>query len=289
MVNRVFDPEQTIEVAPDQAFKPARNDPAAPLPKAPRHAPLPTAAATASPAPLTTDGGAAAVPSPAAASGGSPGRREQPLLLLSLLGGVCLVSAVSSVLYLNNWNQVQRNLSQERNLLLVERLRNLGPANSQPPTAVEAPALPQPLAPAPALPQPAAETAEQLPPPPDEPWIEDLERLPGGSRSATSAPAPLRVPLRPSVTSPAPLPQAPRLSRATPPPPTPVALPQLVGVVGAAGRAGSAIFQTGGSSTNVTVGEMIAGTPWRLRSADGDTVVLERPGEVRRLSIGNGY
>jgi hypothetical protein len=62
-----------------------------------------------------------------------------------------------------------------------------------------------------------------------------------------------------------------------------------VGVVGAPGRAGSAIFQTGGSSTNVSVGETIAGTPWRLRSADGDTVLLERPGEVRRLSIGNGY
>jgi hypothetical protein len=200
-----------------------------------------------------------------------------------------LISAISSVLYLRHWSQVQQTINQERNLLLVERLRNLGPASTQPPTAVEAPALPQPVAPAPTLPQPAAETAEQLPPPPDEPWIEDLERLPGGSRSATSTPTPLRVPLRPSIARPAPTPQAPRLSRATPPPPTPVALPQLVGVVGAPGRAGSAIFQTGGSSTNVSVGEMIAGTPWRLRSADGDTVLLERPGEVRRLSIGNGY
>jgi hypothetical protein len=61
-----------------------------------------------------------------------------------------------------------------------------------------------------------------------------------------------------------------------------------VGVVGAAGQPGSAIFQVGSSSTSVTVGEPIGSSGWRLRSADGDTAVIERGGEVRQVSIGNG-
>jgi hypothetical protein len=67
------------------------------------------------------------------------------------------------------------------------------------------------------------------------------------------------------------------------------AMPELVGVVGSAGRSASAIFQMGGSSASVSVGEAIGGSGWRLRSADGDAALIERAGEVRRLSISNGY
>jgi hypothetical protein len=65
--------------------------------------------------------------------------------------------------------------------------------------------------------------------------------------------------------------------------------PELVGVVSSVGRPASAIFQMGGSSSSVSVGETIGGSGWRLRSADGDTAQIERGGEVRRISISNGY
>jgi hypothetical protein len=62
-------------------------------------------------------------------------------------------------------------------------------------------------------------------------------------------------------------------------------LPQLVGLVGAPGGAGSAIFQMGDASVNVGVGESIGGSGWRLRSADGESAVIERGAERRRISI----
>jgi hypothetical protein len=65
----------------------------------------------------------------------------------------------------------------------------------------------------------------------------------------------------------------------------------LVGVVGSPGRSGSAIFLVGGSSMSVESGQMIGSTGWRLRSADGETALIERDGDVRQVSIasGNGF
>ena len=57
-------------------------------------------------------------------------------------------------------------------------------------------------------------------------------------------------------------------------------------VVATPGRPGSAIFQLNGSSTSVGVGEMVGSSGWRLRAADGDSAVLERGSELRRLAIG---
>jgi hypothetical protein len=62
----------------------------------------------------------------------------------------------------------------------------------------------------------------------------------------------------------------------------------LVGVVAAAGRAGSAIFQVGEVTTSVGVGEAIGTSGWRLRSAASDTAEIERDGELRRVSISTG-
>jgi hypothetical protein len=54
------------------------------------------------------------------------------------------------------------------------------------------------------------------------------------------------------------------------------------------GKGGSAIFQIDGSSTSASVGESIGGTGWRLQSASGDSVVLERDGQQQRVSISGG-
>ena len=256
MMNRVFDPEATIDL--DVA---SQAEPPPPLPLAP-----PVRRLRGRPAP------------PAAA----PARSDRHTLLLTAMGGVCMISVASSVLYLTHSSRMQQALSQERSLLLVERLRSLGPANPAPLGAAATS-----LAGGPSV-LPLA--GDQLPPPPEEPWIEQLSQLPQpeGSRAPV-----LRVPV------------SPKLAAAAPPAaggsggvgngyggsaaPAAGPVPELVGVVGSAGRPASAIFQMGGSSTSVSVGEAIGSSGWRLRSADGDTAMNERGGEVRRISISNGY
>ncbi len=258
MMNRIFDPEATVDLPVEETPAPPRRL-------------LPTATAP-------TD--AAAAPKP-------PRRPSTTLLLFSLLAGVSMVSAVSTVLYLTSWNQAQQSLRQERNLLLVERLRSLGPANPAP-----APAAPQLPAPATvAGPAGALAPGDDLPPPPQEPWIEELAQLPDPERSAAPV---LRVPLSPRLAAaappagpsarPVPVVAAPPVPAARAAAPTPV----LVGVVAAAGRAGSAIFQVGAVTTSVGVGEAIGTSGWRLRSAASDTAEIERDGEVRRVSISTG-
>lgn len=265
MMNRIFDPDSVVDLPVEAAPPPPQRR-------------LPVADGTSATArPATT-------PAPAP-------RREIPVLLLASLGGLCLMSAVGTAFTLTSWNQAQQTLRQERNLLLVERLRSLGPAVPAP-----TPAPPQLLAPAPvALQNPALPGAalpgDTLPPPPDEPWIEELSQLPDPNRPAApilrvpvsprlaaaappaAAPRPMPIPVRPAA--------APRAAAATPP-------PVLVGVVAAAGKAGSAIFQVGEITTSVGVGEAIGTSGWRLRMAGGDVAEIERDGEVRRVSISNG-
>ncbi|MBD2548614.1 hypothetical protein H6G65_03245 [Microcystis elabens FACHB-917] len=255
MMNRVFDPEATIDL--DVA---SQAEPPPPLPLAP-----PVRRLRGRPAP------------PAAA----PARSDRHTLLLTAMGGVCMVSVASSVLYLTHSSRMQQALSQERSLLLVERLRSLGPANPAPLGA----GIGSGLAAGPSV-LPLA--GDQLPPPPEEPWIEQLSQLPQpeGSRAPV-----LRVPVSPKLAAAAPPAtggdggHGDRSGAAAGGGP----VPELVGVVGSAGRPASAIFQMGGSSTSVSVGEAIGGSGWRLRSADGDTAMIERGGEVRRISISNGY
>jgi hypothetical protein len=255
MMNRVFDPEATIDL--DET---SQAEPPPPLPLAP-----PVRRLRGRPAP------------PAAA----PARSDRHTLLLTAMGGVCMVSVASSVLYLTHSSRMQQALSQERSLLLVERLRSLGPANPAPLGA----GVGSGLAAGPSV-LPLA--GDQLPPPPEEPWIEQLSQLPQpeGSRAPV-----LRVPVSPKLAAAAPPAtggdggHGGRSAAAAPPAP----VPELVGVVGSAGRPASAIFQMGGSSTSVSVGEAIGGSGWRLRSADGDTAMIERGGEVLRISISNGY
>lgn len=273
LVNRIFDPAATIDLEIDEPGRQGGPPPAAPH----RPAALGPLARRLVPAPRS------ATPAPSQRP-----RRDPSVLLLTTLGGVCMVSAASTVLYLHHWDRTQQSLREERNLLLVERLRSLGPASPAAATTAE-PAVPRlPGERAASL----AAAAEEPPPPPEEPWIEELDSLPRGERAAAPL---LRVPV------------SPRLAAAAPPPTTAVRpaagegggtaeapprgggpAPILVGVVGAPGKAGSAIFQMGGTSTSVSVGESIGGSGWRLRAADGDSAVIERGGEVRQVSIGNG-
>jgi len=211
---------------------------------------------------------------------------QQPLILIGAFAAAGLVSASSGVLALSQWNRFQDSLRQERSLLLVERLRNFGPA-TQAPATPPAPALapptgltaqagaPQTAMQAQAYSQGARPADNDLPPPPpQEAWIEQLGELP-----QRSAPI-LRVPVSPKLAAAAAAP----VRRSPPPGP----LPLLVGVVGAPGKVGSAIFQMGGSTSTVSVGETIGNSGWRLRSTDGDSVQIEHDGDLRRIAIGSG-
>jgi hypothetical protein len=207
------------------------------------------------------------------------------MLLVAILAGVGLVAALGAVLLVQQWAGLQRNLSQERSLLLVERLRALGPATAPPELATPpAPVLDSQSAGAPRAEARNVPSFDGLPPPPpEEPWMEQLATLPpSGAR-----PALLRVPVSPQLAAAATGGKPARgagsgRERSSAP------LPQLVGLVGAPGRAGSAIFQLGNNAMTVNVGEQIGGSGWLLRAADAESAVIERGTEVRRISIVSG-
>jgi hypothetical protein len=238
------------------------------------------------------------VPSPRAAR---PPKRQAKgadltALALAVLGGFGLAGVLGSLLLARQWAGLQNSLSHERNLLMVERLRTLGPSAAVSGGAQASPTPPPPvLDPLPSVaPRNPPATQGLPPPPPEEPWMTQLSALP----EPRVAPLPLRVPANPSITAPAPpasTPQRASASRgpvADSPPKkrgatgsSSPSLPQLVGLVGAPGGAGSAIFQIGDSSVNVGVGDSIGGSGWRLRSADDESAVIERGSERRRISI----
>ena len=286
LMNRIFDPPPIIDLGWDGESAEAGRAPSM----------IEAAPAAAMPGRwLRARRGQPGSRGPGAASSAAPeppGRGSAPrqqTLLLALLAGAGLVTAGSGVLALGQWNRLQAGLQQERNLLLLERLRNFGPASQ----AAATPPAPT-LAPPPGsndpnrgartdLQAPSAqghvgqEERDPPPPPPQEPWIEQLGSLPSPQRQAPL----LRVPLSPKLTQ----------ARAEAPPSagSPAGpLPLLVGVVGAPGKAGTAIFQLGGSTSSVGVGEAIGASGWRLRSADGDSVLIEQAGTMRRIAIGSG-
>ncbi len=311
LMNRIFDPVHTIDLPTDtdQSDRDALGAPAtadkeanpgaaaAPVGKAPRwhRARRPQSSpqsdpfrpASASPAP--GDKGAVN-PTPQRglqATLATLTAHQQPLMLIGAFAAAGLVSATSGVLALSQWNRFQESLQQERSLLLVERLRNFGPA-AQAPATPPAPVLapptgmtaqgsgPQTAMQAQAYSQGARPADNDLPPPPpQEAWIEQLGELPQPQRSAPI----LRVPVSPKLAA-----AAAPVRRSPPPGP----LPLLVGVVGAPGKVGSAIFQMGGSTSTVSVGETIGNSGWRLRSTDGDSVLIDHDGDVRRIAIGSG-
>lgn len=190
--------------------------------------------------------------------------RRQPQVLPVAAAAAGLSSALVMAVAWGLWHQQQQVLRQERNLVLLERLRSLGPATQTTDAAATG----------------NAADSDLPPPPPGEPWMEELAQLPADGAPAADV---LKVPFNAAIGNRAPAVGVPPL-----PPLASEGLPQLVGVVQSQGRGSSAIFQIGGSSSSAAVGETIAGSGWRLRSVAGEGAVIERGGQVRRLSISSG-
>lgn len=305
MMNRIFDPEEPIDL-PFQAesaegHPPETTQAPADRTTAPESPASRLAGPAAAPAQQATAGATASNADPAATAtrrtashsrtrpqgtgqrSGARARRRpnERILLISALAGVCMVSVAGSLITFGSWNRLQQSLNQERNLLLVERLRSLGPATPTPIQAPESPAATQTYGA-----DTASGSAGLPPPPPEEPWIQQLSTLPAPAPASSQV---LRVPLSPRLNAPAPATSDSRPSAAATRSSAP--LPQLVGVVGGQGRPPSAIFLISGNSMNVGPGESIGGSGWRLRSADGETALIERDGDLRQVSIasGNGF
>ena len=258
VLNRVFEPEKPIEVQvcdTPAAFTYAGSIPAElhDLPPAPAKQP------TSKPKPTSA-------------------KRRQPSLLLASASVTVMVVAGMALAVLGLWNQSQQAIRQERNMLLIERLRTMGPGT----TSAQANETAQAAAAV-----GAGEDGELPPPPPGEPWMEELATLPASSAPAGDV---LKVPMNSRITSPEP---AATGSASSPGGSASSGggggnAPQLVGVVQVPGQSGSAIFQLGGSSTSAAVGESIGSSGWRLRSASGDSAVIEKGVEQLRVSISSG-
>lgn len=298
VLNRVFEPEKPIEVEvcdspPSPAFAnptpsqqlesiPVEIQDLPPAPKPPIERPQPTALPRHRNSRSTRSRATSRIGS-ARAGGLGPvqhwadqlGRR--PSLLLAAAGVSVLVVSGAALVVLGVWNQSQQAIRQERNMLLIERLRSMGPGTGQ--TA--------------ATPPEAGKDDELQPPPPGEPWMEGLAALPASSAPAADV---LRVPVNSQIPSPAPAASASSSGSGSSAGGNVSAArgsgggaPQLVGVVQVPGQSGSAIFQIDGSSTSAAVGESIGSSGWRLRSANGDSAVIEKGGEQRRVSISSGF
>ena len=213
--------------------------------------------------------------------------QASPIFLLGL-AGMGMAGLLVAGIGLGLWSQSLQTLRQEQNLMLLDRLRNFGPAGSAPISAAPAP-LQAELGPG-AAPSTGSPTGPDLPPPPNEPWMQQLASLPGGQLPAAQGPQlPARAPATVGATNQIsrPAPAVTVLPYAAPVPsrggsgPT----PQLMGLVQAPGHSAAAIFQVGISSSTASIGERIGDTGWRLRSTSGDGVVVERGGEQRYLSL----
>jgi hypothetical protein len=285
VLNRVFEPEKPIEVEvcdTPAAFSNAGSIPVElhDLPPAPVKQP------TSKPKPASAKRRPPRAGSALQRLADQVGR--QPSLLLAGASVTVMVVAGMALAVLGLWNQSQQAIRQERNMLLIERLRTMGPGTT--PAQANEPAQAAGAV-------GAGGDGELPPPPPGEPWMEELATLPASSAPAADV---LKVPINSRLTSPAP---AATGSASTPGGSASSGAgnsgggnsggggnaPQLVGVVQVPGQSGSAIFQLGGSSTSAAVGESIGSSGWRLRSASGDTAVIEKGGEQRRISISSGF
>jgi hypothetical protein len=268
VLNRVFEPNKPIEVevCDTPSFPIALHD----LPTKPKAPPSPQARSNAPRERM---------------SSGTPNTQawiqrlsRQPSLVLAGASVTVMVVASMVLVAVGIWHQSQQAIRQERNILLIERLRTMGPgATDAADEAAQA-----------ATSNEAGQAGEVPPPPPGEPWMEELASLPPSSAPAAEV---LQVPVNSRITSPAPAAtgSANRGGTGHWSSGGGGSAPQLVGVVQVPGQSGSAIFQIGGSSTSAAVGESIGSSGWRLRSAGGDSAVIEKAGEQRRVSISSGF
>ena len=185
--------------------------------------------------------------------------------LLLLLFAVPTVASVAISLWLaRNWHTTQAALNRERDLQLIERVRNL------PPTTAE----PQPATAPAATAATAATSSDPIQLPTSlEPVMIPLPAGPLPSDQATATESPVTA--NPSV--------------ATAPQPAAAPEPLLVGGVHAGGGKGSAIFRLDQLSLSATPGELIGNSGWRLHSVQASGAVIERQGQQRNLRVGGAF
>ena len=189
--------------------------------------------------------------------------QDSTLWLLPMLTGIAVASVVSCGWLIGNWQISQSQLEQERNLLIVERLRqNITPA------AVPAPA-----------PQPQQPSLSDLPPP--------TRDQPSAQQPDAISLAPLTLPIRQTPPST----QQPQSPSVAPSPDAGLAqeLPVLTGVVQGPGGSSSAIFQVGQGSLSAGIGESIGNSGWTLDAINDTGAVIKRNGERRNLSVGGVF
>ena len=195
--------------------------------------------------------------------------QDSNLWLLPMLTGIAVASVVSCGWLIGNWQISQSQLEQERNLLLVERLRqNITQAREPMATAG----------------QPRQATLSDLPPPTTE---QPTAQQPTAQQPDPISLAPLTLPIR---QSPLPTQQpdfAPSLT--TPGPGRIDDEPQLTGVVQGPGGSSSAIFQVGQGSLSAGIGEPIGNSGWTLDAINDTGAVIRRNGERRNLSVGGVF
>lgn len=195
-------------------------------------------------------------------AGASKSQRQQPARTGLLIGtsAMALLGLGSSLWLAQNWQRSLQTLNRERNLQMIERLRQI-PVDS---TAQGGNAENNNTK--------AKPTTENEAKPTDE------------ADAAQAELEPLTLPLAGTVpvadTS---------LSAADTAAITMPAEPLLVGVVHAGGGKGSAIFQLDQLSLSAAPGDAIGNSGWNLHSVQANGAVIERDGQQRSLSVGGAF
>ena len=171
--------------------------------------------------------------------------------LLTVAGLVAVLGLGSSLWLASNWQRSLKALDRERDLQLIERLRQI-PVASTGPTRIN---LDQDT---------SAPTAQP---------IQAGDRL-DPSTIALAGPIPQESAAGGSDALPASMVPAE---------------PLLVGVVHAGGGQGSAIFQLDQLSISASPGEVIGNSGWQLNSVQANGVVIDYDGVQRRLTVGGAF
>ena len=178
--------------------------------------------------------------------------------VIPVLVGVAMAGVVSSGWLIGQWQNTHAQLEQERNLLLLERLRDASPVTPREVTQQAKPV-----------------AASQPPPPPEPEWVASLE--------------PLTLPIRQVAAPEPPDAPAPSASLSRPTEPVQGPRPQLTGVVQGPGGNSSAIFQLGKSSLSTGIGEGIGSSGWILDAVSDSGAVIRRNDERHHLTVGGMF
>ena len=172
--------------------------------------------------------------------------------LVPALSGVAAAGVLSSLWLANHWTIARNQLNLERDLLLIESLRDRGfkaddtATKTTSSSTIRAQDDQGALAPLPLEAEPE--------------WVTALE--------------PLTVPVQPVL-------------QGTPAPPAiDEVLPLLTGVVQGPGGTSSAIFQINNASISSGIGDTIGNSGWTLSSVSEAGAVIKRNGISRTLSVG---